>query len=422
MKIPHCIVDFCKAIRDYGGQAYITGGWVRDYLLNRESVDFDIEVYGYSGLGEFLEYNYVVNTVGEAYTIWKADMHDDSGKRITVDISLPRIEKRSAPQGHKNFEVVGNPFLDPKDGCRRRDFTINAMLFDPLTEEISDFYGGRKDLENKIIRAVDPETFVEDSLRVLRAMQFAARFNFSVDPETVKLCQSVDLSDLPAERLWGEVEKWFLSKYPSVGMRYFFELGIDRIFSIDAELDKEWRERLGSFIGKSMDFFLTCKGRPSHNGYKQALFLCFLRPLFSSTADLESFLDKLKVYTIAGYNVRKKVLDIDIHNVVPYTDTEIRRESTKKDLSLFFDLKICNYVVLKKSTKALIEAEDRAFHLKCLSHPLEPLLTGKHVLELGVPEGKKVGEICKAVFELQLDGKINTLEEAVEEAKKHVRI
>src|SRR5438094_4259436 len=96
------------------------------------------------------------------------------------------------------------------EAAARRDFTINAILKDPLTEEIIDPCNGRVDLQQRIIRAVSPETFSEDSLRVLRAAQFAARFEFKVEPETISLCRAIDLSDLPSERTWGEMEKLLL--------------------------------------------------------------------------------------------------------------------------------------------------------------------------------------------------------------------
>src|SRR5262245_37700978 len=100
-------------------------------------------------------------------------------------------------------------------------------MYDPLADEILDPFGVREDITQGIIRVVDPATFVEDSLRVLRAMQFAARFEFSIDPETKKLCDSIDLSDLPAERIWAEVEKWLLqSRRPSIGLRAARDLGI----------------------------------------------------------------------------------------------------------------------------------------------------------------------------------------------------
>lgn len=422
--IPNSILKFAQRIDNfYLGNAYLVGGWVRDHVLGIENKDYDIEVHGVPipVLKEFISKYYDSDIVGESYKVWKVYMTDDNGDRITVDVSVPRTEKRVG-EGHKAFEVTGDPLLPIEDACRRRDFTMNAMLYHILDNRLVDPYNGQHDIKNNVIRVVDPETFVEDSLRVLRAMQFAARFNFSIDADTIKLCQSIDLSDLPAERLWGEIEKWFLSRHPSVGMKYFLELGIYKLFPVDNLLseDPELFSRISGHIGDAMDFFLTCKGRPSKNGYKQALFICFLSNLFYTAADLEKFLNILKVYSVDGYDVRKKVMQIAMHSDTPLANTQIRRESTKKDLELFFDFKMCETVVLKGTVKALVMAEDRARALNCLDKPLQPLLMGKHVLELGVPEGKKVGEICKSVFEMQIAGKINTVDEAVEAARRFV--
>jgi tRNA nucleotidyltransferase (CCA-adding enzyme) len=115
--------------------------------------------------------------------------------------------------------------MSVEEAARRRDFTVNAILRDPLTGEHLDPFGGRADLERKLLRAVAPDTFVEDSLRVLRAAQLAARFEFDIDPATVELCHSIDLTDLPAERVWGELEKLLLqAERPSVGFEWLAKL------------------------------------------------------------------------------------------------------------------------------------------------------------------------------------------------------
>ena len=121
-------------------------------------------------------------------------------------MSLPRRESKVG-RGHRGFEVTGDPHLSVEEAARRRDFTINAIAWDPLTGEYLDPHDGRADLERRVLRAVDVRTFGEDSLRVLRAVQFAARFDCTLDRGTFDLCRSIPLDDLPSERIWGEVEK-----------------------------------------------------------------------------------------------------------------------------------------------------------------------------------------------------------------------
>src|SRR6185503_9042595 len=120
-------------------------------------------------------------------------------------------------------------------------------LQDPLTGDIIDHFDGRRDIRNRVIRAVSPETFVEDSLRVLRAAQFAARFEFNIDADTVALCRGMELSDLPPERVWGEIEKLLLLAHaPLQGLKWLSDLGATRqLFPEIAALsgcqqDPEW--------------------------------------------------------------------------------------------------------------------------------------------------------------------------------------
>ncbi|HSE38580.1 MAG TPA: hypothetical protein VLG74_14850, partial [Blastocatellia bacterium] len=238
------VLRLCEAVRDFGGRAVLVGGWVRDRLLGLESKDFDLEVYGLEPkrLRAVLEQFGHVNTVGEHFSVYKLvfyrpsppragtgqqppDDETPTNERFEIDVSLPRRESKSG-RGHRGFVIEGDPSMRPEDAARRRDFTINAIIYDPLTDDIIDPYAGREDLNRRILRAVAADTFIEDSLRVLRAVQLAARFELTIEPVTVELCRSIDLSDLPRERLWGEIEKLLvLAERPSIGLDAALELG-----------------------------------------------------------------------------------------------------------------------------------------------------------------------------------------------------
>ena len=208
---PEKVISLAQAVRVEGGRALLVGGCVRDLLMGREPKDWDVEVYGIepAKLRAMLDRFGSVNVVGEAFTVYKLG--------ADLDVSLPRRERKSG-RGHRAFVVEGDPAMTIEDAARRRDFTVNAILEDPLTGEVIDPFHGRDDIRNKTLRAVSLGTFAEDSLRVLRAAQFAARFEFKIQPETVALCRGIDLSDLPAERVWGEVEKLLLrAGRPSIG-------------------------------------------------------------------------------------------------------------------------------------------------------------------------------------------------------------
>ena len=194
--------QIAHTVREAGGRALIVGGWVRDRLMGHPSKDVDIEVYGVDAdrLKGLLAQLGSVNTVGESFTVYKV---------ADIDVSIPRTESKTG-RGHKGFAVRGDPSLTPAQAARRRDFTMNAIAWDPLSGEYIDPFEGRADLERQLLRAVDPATFADDSLRVLRGIQFAARFGFALEASTKALCRSLPLDDLPAERIWGEIEKLLL--------------------------------------------------------------------------------------------------------------------------------------------------------------------------------------------------------------------
>src|SRR5688572_11173791 len=236
---PDRVVALARAVAAAGGRALLVGGCVRDSILGHSSKDFDIEVFGLEQdrLGAILETFGRVDTVGESFTVFRLG---------DIDVSLPRRESKVG-RGHRGFAVMGDPTLSPAAAARRRDFTINAIAQDPLTGEIIDPFGGRQDLEQRVLRVVDGGTFGDDSLRVLRALQFAARFELTVPRETRDICGGIPLDDLPSERVWGEFEKLLLvARRPSIGLRLGMELGVIRqllpelVPLADCPQDPEW--------------------------------------------------------------------------------------------------------------------------------------------------------------------------------------
>jgi tRNA nucleotidyltransferase (CCA-adding enzyme) len=207
------LVEIARGIAAGGGRALVVGGYVRDRLRGEESKDYDVEVFGLDlpalerTLGRFGE----VIAVGRAFGVLQI-------KGLTIDFSLPRRDSKVA-SGHKGFEVAFDPGLDFASAARRRDLTINSIGLDPLTGEILDPHGGRADLERRVLRATDASHFSEDPLRGLRVAQFAARFEFAIDPELERLCRSLDLAELSAERVLGEWRKLLLKGVrPSLGL------------------------------------------------------------------------------------------------------------------------------------------------------------------------------------------------------------
>ena len=201
---------------EQGGTVYFVGGCVRDRLLGLENKDIDIEVHGIpaEALEQLLSELGACMKIGKSFGIYGLKGH-------ALDIALPRTERRTGV-GHRDFAVTSDPFLGTYEAAKRRDFTMNALMQNVLTGEIIDHFGGRQDLQDGVLRHVDDVTFTEDPLRVLRAAQFAARFQFSVAAETVELCRRIDLSALSRERVMLEMEKALLrAEKPSL---FFGEL------------------------------------------------------------------------------------------------------------------------------------------------------------------------------------------------------
>lgn len=203
-----------ELIAEQSGTAYFVGGFVRDKIMKHENKDIDIEVHGISSdaLEDILDRIGKRMEIGESFGIYGI-------KGCGLDIALPRKE-RPYGKGHRDFDIDVDPFIGTEKAALRRDFTINALMENILTGEITDHFGGVSDISNKIIRHVSDKTFPEDPLRVLRAAQFASRFEFDIADETLLLCRNIDLSTLSKERIDGELAKALLkAEKPSL----FFE-------------------------------------------------------------------------------------------------------------------------------------------------------------------------------------------------------
>lgn len=198
-------------VHSQGGATYYIGGYVRDKLRQKDNKDIDIEIHGIypkqlekilDDLGERI-------AIGESFGIYNLRGYE-------IDIAMPRKEENRGT-GHKDFDVCVDPFIGTYKAAMRRDFTMNALMEDVLTGEIVDHFGGVNDIKSGMIRHINDETFAEDPLRVLRAAQFAARFNYSIADETIALCSRMKLTALPKERIMGELEKALLkAEKPSV--------------------------------------------------------------------------------------------------------------------------------------------------------------------------------------------------------------
>src|SRR5688500_1336755 len=390
-----------------------------------------------------------VEPVGQSFPVYKLG---------AIDVALPRRESKTG-RGHKGFSVEGDPSMPFDAAARRRDFTINAIGWDPLTGDYLDPFSGRRDLQVRVLRVVDPATFADDSLRVLRALQFAARFDLTIDPDTARLCSSIALDDLPAERIWGEFEKLLLqAERPSIGFALARELGVvDQLLPemetlYDCPQDPEWhpegnvwihtlmvidqarrrnadldRPRLATVmlgavchdLGKPATTALI-DGRIKSPGHEAA-----------GVGPATGILDRLNVHTIDNFDVRAQVLGLVTEHLRPMaffkaretvTDGAFRRLAQKVDLELLaaFARADCHGRAGTFDCSAMDWFIERARSLGVEHRPPKPILLGRHLIELGISPGPRMGEILRAVYELQLDGVVATLDDAVREASQHI--
>ncbi len=455
--VPEKIIQLATHIRDAGGRALLVGGCIRDELMGRPIKDWDLEIYGVDPgeLRRILDLFGPVNVVGEAFSIYKLG-HD-------LDVSIPRRERKSGV-GHRGFVIEGDPTMSITDAARRRDFTINAILKDPLTGEIIDPFRGQEDIDRKLLRAVSKDTFAEDSLRVLRAAQFAARFNFEIEPETVSLCRSIELSDLHPDRVWGEVEKVLLQAHePSVGMGWWQELRvIEQLFPeiqslIGVVQDPDWHPEGDVYIHTTLVVDRARELIEDLPYPKQAtVMLAALAHDFGKPATTQfieghwrsrgheeagieptiRFLDLLNIHTLSGYDVRSQVIALVREHLKPgefykkqneVGDGAFRRLARRCELDLLYRVATADslgrnapWVPREKWYDA--EAQEwfikRARELDIEQRPPEPILMGRHLLEMGLEPGPRVGKITQAVYEMQLDGRVSNLDEAKAEAQK----
>jgi tRNA nucleotidyltransferase (CCA-adding enzyme) len=450
--------EIARTVRAEGGRALIVGGWVRDQLRRQPSKDIDLEVFGIpqARLPRLLETFGRVEAVGQAFAVYKV-VRPDSG-HDAIDVALPRRESKSG-RGHKGFDVQGDPSMSVEDAARRRDFTVNAISWDPLTEEYVDPFDGRADIERRVLRVVDPATFADDSLRVLRALQFAARFEYSLHDQTAGICRGIPLDDLPAERVWGEVEKLLLqAARPSIGFALARELGVvDRLWPelaplIGCEQEPDWhpegdvwthtlmvidkaRELNGDLARPQL--ITVMLGAVCHDLGKPATTAVIDGRIRSmeheeaGVAPTRSLLDRLNVHTIDGYDVRGQVVGLVAQHLKPgmfhkagnVGDGAFRRLAQKVDLELL--ARVARADCLGRSGGFDCSAMDwfieRARALGVEHQPPAPLLLGRHLLALGVAPGPRVGDVLKQVYERQLDGAVTTVEDAIEEARKILR-
>lgn len=420
--IPGRLLSIAGDIRSAGGRAFLVGGWVRDALLGKDCRDYDIEVYDLTQdeLVPILKKYGRTNLVGKAFGVIHLAM-----KGLSLDFSFPRTESKVG-YGHRGFVVHTDEKLSFKEAALRRDFTINAMGMELPELTLCDPYGGIDDLKKGLLRHVGP-AFVEDSLRILRGVQFASRFALTLSPETVELCRTLTLADLSVERLFEEFKKWLLKPgKPSLGLRAFLDIRLNEFFPEVFPLRDSW-EDLGEMLDNMENARRALVAEGNALSESQSMEFAFASFLCGNPETSLKFLERI---TNESHLLKNVPLLLGAYSELPLgivSDApSLRRLAVKLD-----GLKLLCLLVKATPRKFYAAAGDAEFPEKLwqaaadfdlLDVAPQPYLTGKMLMELGVKPGKQMGEIIKQSFELQLDGKIKNVDDAVTWARERLAV
>lgn len=432
--------ELASKIDQKKGELLLVGGTVRDLILQKSPHELDVEVRGLSleQVKSSLSPTFSLDEVGKNFGVLRL-------KGLPVEIALPRTEIKSGT-GHKGFSIEIDPFLPFEKAVQRRDFTINAMGLDPLTGKLLDPTGGEEDMGKRILRNVGP-AFQEDSLRVLRGMQFIARFELTPTEETIEICRSMNISDLPPERIFEEWRKLILkSKKPSAGLNFLKDTGwlrfFPELFALDGCLQEpEWhpegdvwvhtlhcmdafaRERIGEDwedlvvgfavlchdLGKPLTTHIAEDGRirsPMHEPRGEEPTRSFLSRMTNQVDLIEQVVPLVKRHLTprifykdqagegAIRRLAQKVKRID--RLVRVAAADIAGRPPRKD-------------DFPEGPWLLARAEE----LKVKDSEPHPIVLGRHLIDRGLHPGASFGPILKKCFEAQLDGTFAELEDGL---------
>ncbi len=390
MRAPELVQRIALACARAGGEAWVVGGSVRDALLGRAVKDWDLEVHGLSRaeVGRLLGPLGASPMVGRSFGVYKV-----RAQGLEVDVALPR--EGASP---------GEP-VTLTEALRRRDLTMNAIAWNPLSEETCDPFGGAQDIRARRLRAVDRDTFLEDPLRVLRVVQLAPRFGFEPDDELREICRGADLRGLPAERVFMEVEKLLLSAArPSEGLALARALGaLEKVLPELVEAPVEATHA-------ALDRAATRRAEAGPAPRDLVLMLAALHhalPAEQARASLE----RLGVHTRLRYPVRARALGAVAcwsELAVPTSDATLRRLAEIEEVGL-----VAETAWAATGAACALEAKARAEALGVLWTALPPLLTGRDLMSEGVPSGPAMGQLLSQVRDAQIEGKLNDPEQAL---------
>ncbi len=426
----------CK-LRERGFLAYLVGGCVRDLLLGREAKDFDISTGATPA--QVLDVFPRANRVGAHFGVMlirEGDAH--------VEVATFRSETTYADGRHPDaveFET------DPRADVERRDFTVNALMLDPVTQDVIDYVGGRRDLDASLIRAIgDPERrFREDHLRMLRAVRFAARLGFAIEPETMRAIQRLHplICRVSAERVRDELVRILTEG----GARHGFELldesgllndilpevaamkGVEQPPEYHPEGDV-WTHTLmmlqslpaGAPCTLALGVLLHDVGKPGT--YRVAPD----RIRFDGHVELGVEIARRIMKRLRFSNAECEQVLALVSNHMRFKDVGRMKAGTlKRFLGLpCFEEHLELHRLDVGASNRIFESYDFVRRKLAETPPEEikppRLLTGRDLIGAGYAPGPRMGEILRALEDAQLEGAVRTREEAMAWLRERYRV
>jgi tRNA nucleotidyltransferase (CCA-adding enzyme) len=455
MTLPPELDRIVRDLHAAGFRALIAGGAVRDDLLGLAPKDFDVEVYGVSFevLKDLLAHHGRIDLVGQSFGVVKLTVSGGAA----YDFSLPRRDSKVG-RAHRDFLATFDPDISPKEAASRRDFTINAMAFDPVANELLDYFGGREDLRNGVLRATS-EAFREDPLRVLRGMQFACRFNLTVDPATAEQCGAIvhEYSTIAQERVAEEFMKWAIKgSHAGRIAEYLVATGWIVHFPEIANIlgvpqDPEWHPEgdVGVHTMLVVDAAARIAERDSLEGDDRAvlLFAALAHDFAKAGTTEKRERNGVLRWTAHGHEAaggplarafleRIGIKPAIVEQVVPLVENHLAHSSLRNDVTprtvrrLALRLAPANITQLIRLIEAdhsgrpplpaalpdsAIRIRDMAAAQAVETKPQPALILGRHVLPYFENRpGPHIGEITRAAYEAQTDGAFSTEEEGLQ--------
>lgn len=439
------LVPLCRALVAAGGRPVLVGGVVRDFLRARVSgagpetnavSDIDVEVFGIAqAVLERVLGAFGATFVGRSFGVYKLRIGG-----LSVDVSLPRRERhRSAT--HNDVAVYTDGDMTFDDAASRRDFTVNAMGFDWVSEAFLDPFQGVSDMAAGVLRHVG-EAFSEDPLRVFRAARFAARFGYTIAPETVTLCQKMDLLLLSRERIWEELVR-LLAHNVGSGLSWYRQLGclvwypeLDALIGVpqDAEHHPEgdvWTHTClvvsaMAEVPMSVESRLTLQlAALCHDLGKSVTTVCrsgrwralgheavggALASRLLSRIGCPLAMQAEVVSLVKSHMVPTQLYKAEQRSHV--SDTAIRRLACRVSVEklLWLATADCNGRggEFESDPPAVAWLRTRAEALSVYQAPPQALIQGRDLLGLGIAPGPEMGRLLKGLFDAQIQGEFAT--------------